>query len=481
MLTRSLSAHLPVVFFGCVACATALATSWQNLWAGWLAALAAGAACRFCFKRGDEIARDCCLLIFFTAAVYIWALPQFHASLDELVGKAREFTVTVTTLPQSAGHAVYCRAEVKDIADSASDSTVTLIDYGRRVEYLKSYRFEGRLDRTFAHGHAGYVLRCKKSQRLEVLPDGVGARTAQALSRYFLEKFKRYFSPLTARFLSSLFLGRYELLKEERSYFIDCGTTHLLAISGLNMALVGAVLFFVFGLFYIPYRTRLVLAAGCIYGYTLLCGASPSAMRAALMFIVIAASFFLKRRPDLLNTLALAGLIAVLSEPRVLGAISFVLSYACLLAIVVNAAVWGDETVSPAWLNFLAQGLSISLAVWFLISPLTAYYFGRIYPAAIFYNIFLVPFCNLILLVTFIFASAVCCAPVCALLAPVLETLCVWFIGLNRFLAALPGAFVECRFSALAVVICYFLLAAGLFIVYRRIYNGLHALPDVRS
>lgn len=122
------------------------------------------------------------------------------------------------------------------------------------------------------------------------------------------------------------------------------GLAHILAISGLHMALAG-------GLFYAA--TRRLLSAvpyiclhtstkkwAAIAGitassvYLLLSGASPATQRAFIMTVLVFLAIIFDRPAITLRTLALAALVILVLSPENLVNISFQMSFAALIALV---------------------------------------------------------------------------------------------------------------------------------------------------
>lgn len=118
------------------------------------------------------------------------------------------------------------------------------------------------------------------------------------------------------------------------------GISHLLAVSGTNMTLVSLLAgWVVYRLLirwqFLALRTSVRrIAAGvavlAVLVYAGMAGFSVSAMRAVLMTIAVSAAFVLNRPQGLLNALALAGLVLLLSQPLQLFSPSFQLSFAAV-------------------------------------------------------------------------------------------------------------------------------------------------------
>lgn len=141
-----------------------------------------------------------------------------------------------------------------------------------------------------------------------------------------------------AALAQSLILGKRKDLPEDvRQDFIDTGTSHLLAISGLHIAIMlGAMLAFgrlLFG----GGRWALVFALGGIWLYALLSGMSPSVTRAVIMGSVYLFGRFMGREGASLPALAAAAAVMAGLNPNVLSNVSFQLSFSAVAALLLLA------------------------------------------------------------------------------------------------------------------------------------------------
>lgn len=118
--------------------------------------------------------------------------------------------------------------------------------------------------------------------------------------------------------------------------FNRSGTTHILAISGQNVALLVGVLYLFFQTGSIRRRMPLwllALALVLIGFYTIFTGASPSVIRAAIMSGVLLMSQAVGRRFDPISALAVSAAIMALADPNVLADGGFLLSFAAMLGL----------------------------------------------------------------------------------------------------------------------------------------------------
>ncbi|HRR34707.1 MAG TPA: ComEC/Rec2 family competence protein [Kiritimatiellia bacterium] len=215
----------------------------------------------------------------------------------------------------------------------------------------------------------------------------------------------------------AMLLGsRHAMPRKLRRVFVDSGTIHVFAISGMHIVLVAAVLSLAVAACGIP-RTYWVLVSGpLLVFYTALTGAPPSAVRACLMALLYLAAPLMGRRPNGLTALAGTALIVHALYPWLIFDVGSVLSFTVMGGLVVfcrpfcqaghrlcriarltervNLARAAGEKAYARRLSMLTQAIAwvsdsfaVSLAAWVASIPLTAYYFGRFTPGGLFANL----------------------------------------------------------------------------------------------
>ncbi len=170
--------------------------------------------------------------------------------------------------------------------------------------------------------------------------------------------------------------------------FNRTSTSHVIAISGFNIAILSA-------LFVLSFRRLLGAKRGAwvavlaIGAYTLLVGASPSVVRAAWMAGLAMLARWLGRTAEALLTLMASAMLMTLIHPAVLFDVGFQLSFAATLGLILYAAplqaravAWLSQWLSPNWVDKFASPLAamvlITLAAQVTTLPLTTYYFQRL-------------------------------------------------------------------------------------------------------
>ena len=133
---------------------------------------------------------------------------------------------------------------------------------------------------------------------------------------------------------------REEIDPEVNDAFARTGTTHLLAVSGLQLQALAAALLLIFRAIGLPRRPAYVIVGLTMLGYALLVGPAPSVVRSTVMTITFCSAAIAQRLARPANTLSLAALLTLGINPMYLFDVGCQLSF-----LAIGALVW---LVSPA-------------------------------------------------------------------------------------------------------------------------------------
>ena len=167
--------------------------------------------------------------------------------------------------------------------------------------------------------------------------------------------------------------------------FVESGTIHVFAISGLHVMAVARVLTFLLRLLFVPRRVTGLVAIPILWGYVALIGNPPSAIRAAAMASICCLAPLFNRRPDGTVAWSLTFLAVYLACPSMITNVGCALSFAVMLAILVSCDLLRDRPDGPA------KGLLIAGAAWAAGVPIAAHVFGRVTPGGLLANLALIP------------------------------------------------------------------------------------------
>lgn len=268
----------------------------------------------------------------------------------------------------------------------------------------------------------------------------------------------------STRLLWAMTLGwRTALTEQTVASFVEAGTMHVFAISGLHIALLAGVAVAVLRLARVSRPLCGAVVVPLTWMYVAATGWQPSAVRSAVMMTVVVGGWALRRPGDALNSLALAALAILVWSPGELFQPGFQLSFAAVAGLVLWASRWAailQRILTPArdpflpessfpwwrtemefWLKALNQSLAVSAAALVATLPLTLHLFHLVSPVSLLANVVVVPLSGLALaanvgtLVTYGWFPG---------LAGLFNA-SAWLsmggmIGLSRWFAGLPGA-----------------------------------------
>ncbi len=185
---------------------------------------------------------------------------------------------------------------------------------------------------------------------------------------------------------------RDRLHRDVADAFTTSGLSHIVAISGWNIALVGAVMASL--LRHLGRRRRSVVIVAAIASYALLTGASPSVVRAALMGGIVLVARECGRPGAAATALGLAAWLMLLVEPTTVNDAGYRLSVAATAGLLAWAtpltALVGTFLPgrTPHWLT---DSLGVSLAAQAATLPLVLADFGRLSLVAPLANLLVAP------------------------------------------------------------------------------------------
>ncbi|MCU0405287.1 MAG: ComEC/Rec2 family competence protein, partial [Chitinophagaceae bacterium] len=129
---------------------------------------------------------------------------------------------------------------------------------------------------------------------------------------------------------------RLDMDRELVQQYAATGVAHIIAISGLHLGLLMQALMFLFGLFrYMKDNPRVLsfIVIIILWVFTLVTGAGPSVLRAALMFTVLLLGKVIGREGNSWNSLAASAFMILLISPRMLFDVGFQLSYSAMVSL----------------------------------------------------------------------------------------------------------------------------------------------------
>lgn len=387
---------------------------------------------------------------------------------DQYIYELKSCVLGLSMEHQSETVPVYCdRILVSSDSDIASIGE-TLVLHGT-AELFEPATNEGGFDGRSYYESRGIAFRLTGIRLLAA--EGKAGRLREWLWQLRLrlkEVYQNGLEPEEGGVLATMVLGDKDLLDAEtKRLYQTGGLSHMMAISGLHISVIGMALYRFLrnrGLgFWIPGIT----AGGVMCAYGVMVGAGTSVQRAVLMFVLMLLSEAVGRSYDTRNALGLAALFLLWGNPCLLWDAGFQFSFAAVLgAAWVSGCLSFPRTRAGKAGGALFSGAAIQLAT----LPLAAWYYYEIPVYAILMNLLILPVMGVLLAAGIIGGivgllslriAGVALLP-CQLLLSGIRLLC----GLC---AGLPGAvYVTGRPSLARMLIYYALLAAVTMWAYRR-------------
>ncbi len=306
--------------------------------------------------------------------------------------------------PTRTGHRLLCTFEEPAIEGFAlvyfreSVAAEALPDYGDRfvleASWTKPRNWQGApfdWARYLGRRRVRHLAFVYHAGQVQILDSGASLwQRRLGLARHNLrDTLRSRLTPETAAITEGMMMGATgDFPADLREAFMRSGIGHLLATSGLHVAMVlhmigGALLWWG-----VPFRRRILTVIVSAWLYALLAGMRPSIVRASIMATLALSAPLVRREADSLSALGMAGLLWLLYAPYSLFEVGFQYSFSAVLCILLfygRVVRWLNgmwQKLAPLPLlkgfgtRFLCPMLSVTLCAQLGIAPIQLYHFG---------------------------------------------------------------------------------------------------------
>lgn len=297
-------------------------------------------------------------------------------------------------------------------------------------------------------------------------------RTVNYMRAYITQKFYQYMPTNTASVAAALLVGEKSGIPEKTLEFIrKAGLAHLLAISGMHVALIIGICFFVtrkacsyFHFFSLRYdNKKLAACAAFCFGllYLLLSGAPISAQRAFFM----ACLFLLAILLDCLNTplraVAIAAFAVLAITPESLFSPSFQMSFAAVIALIsafdaiYSKLNFENTSIIKRSLLYAGSLLLSSLVAGSATTPFTLYHFNQATPYSILSNMLAIPLTTFIIMPLGLLSLLLISSPFASLCLLLFSYAISLLLRLADYISALPYSMLYITAPSLHIMLCF--------------------------
>lgn len=247
---------------------------------------------------------------------------------------------------------------------------------------------------------------------------------------YFVSKINRILPEPQSSFLAGILIGAKKSMPAElKDIFNKTGTTHIVAVSGYNVAIMATFLLLCAQTLGLGRKKSFWLIMSILVVFTILTGLQASIVRAAIMGGLVLVANYLGRLSKIRNTLVLAAVLMLVVNPKILVYdLGFQLSFLATLGLVYLSPILNQlfkvkKLKSKICQVVLGDYFLTTMSAIIMTQPLVLYQFGKISLIAPLANILILPFIPLAMLLGFI-----------AALGAIIFTPLGWIIGWSVWL-----------------------------------------------
>lgn len=291
-------------------------------------------------------------------------------------------------------------------------------------------------------------------------------------------------SPQAGQFLIAAMTGDRELLTPDTyDIFSTSGIAHVLALSGLHVAIIAGVI----NLLLLPLlfsgqrKLRMGLTIGALWVFAIMTGLTPSVVRATIMATVMLVTMIVERERAPLNALCIAALAILTVTPSAIYSFGFQLSFMAVGSILIFYPLLTSRRARHPFVRTLHGLVAVSLSATIGAGVIAAFRFG-------FFPLWFIPV-NLI--VSFMLPALLGCGVLLVILeaigfhvtilAAVIDALYSAVDSVARFFASMPHSYIDTSAMPESVLWLYFalLFLMAMWVITRRRVWLLAAVPTL--
>lgn len=257
----------------------------------------------------------------------------------------------------------------------------------------------GKEEATYHQGNGIFLLGyCDQEAAVETAEEIPAKYFAVRLRKRILDGLDAVFPEDTAGFARALLLGdSSKLTYEEDVAFQRSGIRHVIAVSGLHISILFAMVYLVTG------RRRFLtalLGIPVLVVFAAVAGFTPSVVRACVMQGLVVLALLANKEYDPPTALATAVLVMLLGNPMTITSVSFQLSVGCMIGMFLfskrihDFLLRGERAkkaqgngMKAKCIRWIVNSVSISLSATVITTPLSAFYFETVSIAGMITNL----------------------------------------------------------------------------------------------
>ena len=288
--------------------------------------------------------------------------------------------------------------------------------------------------------------------------------------------FQNSLSSSAAGFATALLTGeRDDLDGNIRLAFTRCGISHLLAVSGLHLAVIIGGADFILRMLTVPKKKKNLLLIVFTVFFSCVCGLSASILRAATMLSLYYLTDIFGENNDSLTALSFSAFMILLCHPRSVYDVGFWLSVLstfgilCVMPALRFSFISKLPRVCRKPLRFLLSSLCMTFSATFFTLPVVYLTFGGISLISPFLNLIFIPLIQIILYLLVFFTLCAWIPFLAPLLTGVSEWLITFTVALAESFSDMKGIYISLRYPFVSCILIALIFGVTIVLFLKKV------------
>ena len=353
-----------------------------------------------------------CLMAFLLGSIWGMRAVEGQKNIQDFLADAKEikFQGEIYKKEKKADQPIYYLRDVilwdqkEQIACSSvilypgsDDEIIGSIYIGKaRTEAFRQARNDGNFDEKAYYESSGIVAKLKETEKIKsILPRFCLRQILYDLREGMARSYEKWLPGEESGVMKTLALGERDGLDAEvKSLYQMAGLSHILAISGLHISVVGMAIYNFLRRRGIGFLAAGILAGSLVISYGILCGMGSSTKRAIFMYGIYLLANVLGEVYDSGNALMLAGIFLVVQNPLCMKNTGVIFSFMAVLGVISFASPLVEVVKGK---GKAVDAFAFSLGVQVFTLPLVARFYYEIPLYSVFLNMLLLPLLGILL------------------------------------------------------------------------------------
>jgi len=275
---------------------------------------------------------------------------------------------------------------------------------------------------------------------------------------------------------SGMLFGNQTMSPELLATFRTAGLSHIIVLSGFNIAILITSILFLFA--FLPLLFRVVLTVICVTLFVMMVGGTPSVIRATLMALISLLALVSGREYVARQALLLSLVVVTLYSPvSLVNDVSLHLSFLATAGIIYLLPMLEErfDMIRPGTFKDI---ILTTISAYLSTLPYIMYTFGTLSVYAILSNLLVLPFVSLIMLMSFITVVSSFVLVLPHVTGYVTYLLSSFVIFIAQLIEGLPYSQVTVHIGVLTMVFLYILIIGGVAYVCFHRKNETYVTKD---